>query len=157
MVYLVNVIYVRLAIDTGFVVMYVWGTANPTGEGNGYDGMYLTRSEINTMVLDKDLIGIPVKLEHKGEAVGEIVSAWQHQGRLDLLLNVDEKSPNLDSTLASQFVKGYVCKDLSLGYTVSVEQSLNGALSTGKKRVAEVSLVKRGAREKCHIHGFFGV
>lgn len=137
--------------------MYVWGTANPMGEGNGYDGMYLTGGEINNMVLDRDLIGLPVKLEHKGDAVGKIVSAWQHKGRLDILLNVDENSPNLDSTLASQFVKGSVCKDLSLGYTVGVEQSLNGALSTGKKRVAEVSLVKRGAREKCHIHGFLGV
>jgi hypothetical protein len=118
--------------------------------------MYLTGGDINTMVLDRDLVGLPVKLEHKGEAVGRIVSAWQHKGRLDLLLNVDEHSPNLDSALASQFVKGNVCKDLSLGYTVNVEQSLNGALSTGNKRVAEVSLVKRGAREKCHIHGFIG-
>ena len=157
MVYPVNIIYVRLASAIVFDVMYVWGTANPKGEGAGYDGMYLTGGDINTMVLDRDLVGLPVKLEHKGEAVGKIVSAWQHNGRLDLLLNVDEKSPNLDSALASQFVKGNVCKDLSLGYTVGVEQSSNGALSAGKKRVAEVSLVKQGAREKCHIHGFFGL
>jgi hypothetical protein len=140
-----------------FSTMYVWGTANPIGEGGGYDGLYLTSGDINSMVLDRNLVGLPVKIEHKGDGVGSIVSAWQHDGRLDLLLNIDEKSPNMESALASHFVKGNVCKDLSLGYTVAVEQSADGVLSAGVKRVAEVSLVKRGARKNCHIHGFFGV
>ena len=140
-----------------FCVMFVWGTANPVGESTGYDGMYLTGSEINNMVIDRELNGLPVKIEHMGDTVGTIVSAWQHHGRLDLLLNIDEKSPRLSSVLASSFVSGNVCKDLSLGYTVAVQQSADGALSTKNKRVAEVSLVKRGAREHCHIHGFFGV
>ena len=135
--------------------MYVWGTANPVGESSGYDGMYLTASEINNMVLDRQLPGLPVKIEHMGDSVGNIVSAWQHNGQLDLLLNIDEKSPNLSSVMAASFVAGAVCKDLSLGYTVGVQQSADGALSTKDKRVAEVSLVKRGARENCHIHGFF--
>jgi hypothetical protein len=137
--------------------MYVWGTANPVGEGNGYDGMYLTGGEMNAMCLDKALIGLPVKVEHKGDTVGSIVSAWQHNGCLDLLLDITDNSPDMASHLASHYVKGNVCKDLSLGYTVCVEQSVNGALSTGNKRVAEVSLVKQGARQNCHIHGFFGV
>jgi hypothetical protein len=137
--------------------MYVWGTANPVGESDGYDGMYLTGSEINNMVLDRELTGLPVKIEHMGDTVGTIVSAWQHNGRLDLLLNIDDKSPSLSTALASSFVSGSVCKDLSLGYTVAVQQSADGALSTNNKRVAEVSLVKRGARQQCHIHGFFGV
>ena len=138
------------------VSMYVWGTANPKGEAAGYDGMYFTGSEINDMVLDRTLVGIPVKIEHKGEEVGHIVSAWQHGGRLDLLLNIDEKSPSMATAVASHFVTGSVCKDLSLGYTVGVEQSADGNISTGKKVVSEVSIVKRGAREHCHIHGFFG-
>jgi len=135
--------------------MYVWGTANPVGESAGYDGMYLTGSEINNMVLDRELHGLPVKIEHMGDNVGTIVSAWQHHGRLELLLNIDDNSPNLSSALASSFVSGNVCKDLSLGYTVAVKQSADGALSTNNKRVVEVSLVKRGARQQCHIHGFF--
>jgi hypothetical protein len=136
--------------------MYVWGTANPVGESNGYDGMYFTGGEINDMVLDKTLVGLPVKVEHKGEHVGRIVSAWQHAGRLDLLLDIDEHSPKMDTAVASQFVKGNVCKDLSLGYTVGVEQSADGGISTGRKTVLEVSIVKQGARDDCHIHAFFG-
>jgi hypothetical protein len=136
--------------------MYVWGTANPVGECAGYDGMYFTWGEINDMVLDRTLVGIPVKIEHKGEQVGHIVSAWQHSGRLDLLLSIDESSPDMATAVASHFVKGNVCKDLSLGYTVGVQQSADGGLSTGKKEVSEVSIVKRGARDDCHIHAFFG-
>ena len=136
--------------------MFVYGTANPVGEGTGYDGMYFTGSEINNMVIDRTLVGIPVKIEHKGEQVGHIVSAWQHSGRLDLLLNIDESSPSMATAVASHFVSGSVCKDLSLGYTVGVEQSADGGISTGKKQVSEVSIVKRGAREHCHIHAFFG-
>jgi hypothetical protein len=137
-------------------VMFVWGTANPVGESAGYDGMYFTGGEINDMVLDRKLVGLPVKIEHKGEQVGHIVSAWQHSGRLDLLLNIDESSPSMATAVASHFVTGNVCKDLSLGYTVGVEQSADGGISTGRKQVSEVSIVKRGARENCHIHAFFG-
>jgi len=136
--------------------MFVYGTANPRGEKSTYDGMLLTDYEINRMVLDKELVGLPVLLEHAGSSVGTIVSAWQHRGQLDLILSIDEKSPNLSSVLASSFVSGKVCKDLSLGYTVAVHQSAEGTLSTSTKKVSEVSLVKRGAREHCHIHGFFG-
>ena len=136
--------------------MYVYGTANPEGEGSTYDGMLLTSYDINRMVLDRELIGLPVLLEHAGGAVGTIVTAWQHKGQLELLLEIDEKSPDLPSVLASSFVTGNVCKDLSLGYSVAVHQSAEGKMSTSTKKVSEVSLVKRGAREHCHIHGFFG-
>jgi len=136
--------------------MYVYGTANPVGEDSTYDGMLLTGYDINRMVLDRDLVGLPVLLEHSGDSVGKIVTAWQHQGQLDLLIQIDDRSPDLASALATSFVSGNVCKDLSLGYTVSVHQSAEGTLSTSTKKVSEVSLVKRGAREHCHIHGFFG-
>jgi hypothetical protein len=150
-----NIIYVLCGNEV-LPVMFVWGTANPVGESLGYDGMYFTGGEINDMVIDRTLVGLPVKIEHKGEQVGHIVSAWQHSGRLDLLLNIDENSPSMATAVASHFVKGNVCKDLSLGYTVGVQQSVDGGLSTGKKQVSEVSIVKRGARENCHIHAFFG-
>jgi hypothetical protein len=132
------------------------GHGKSQGRGGRLRWAVLTGSEINDMVLDRTLVGIPVKIEHKGEEVGHIVSAWQHGGRLDLLLNIDEKSPSMATAVASHFVTGSVCKDLSLGYTVGVEQSADGNISTGKKVVSEVSIVKRGAREHCHIHGFFG-
>ena len=47
-----------------------------------------------------------------------------------------------------------MCKDLSLGYKVEMSKSPAGHLRASNKRVVEVSLVKTGAREKCHIHGW---
>jgi hypothetical protein len=65
-----------------------------------------------------------------------------------------------------------LCKDLSLGYNVQMSRSPAGFLRASNKRVVEVSsfsipiprqsltessqvsLVKVGARENCHIHGW---
>ena len=135
-------------------IMMFWGTANPTGEHESYDGLYLKKHEINNMVLDRDLIGLPVKIEHKGDQIGHVVSAWQHEGRLDMLLSINDKN-SLQSNIGSTFVKTGVCSELSLGYSVSMQNSKETGLKTGVKTVKEVSIVKQGARDNCIIHNFF--
>lgn len=40
------------------------------------------------------------------------------------------------------------------GYNVEMSRSPGGFLKASNKRVIEVSLVKVGAREDCHIHGW---
>ena len=45
-----------------------------------------------------------------------------------------------------------MCKDLSLGYNVSMENSKTG-VRVKRKFISEISIVKKGARAKCHIHG----
>ena len=138
------------------VEMLFWGTANPTGESESYDGLYLKNNEINNMVLDRDLINLPVKIEHRGDTIGKVVSAWQHHGRLDMLIDIDDQK-SLLSNIGSTFVKRGVCSELSLGYSVAMKHSHETGLKTGLKTVAEVSIVKRGARENCTIHSFFDV
>jgi hypothetical protein len=134
--------------------MMFWGTANPTGESESYDGLYLKKHEINNMVLDRNLVGLPVKIEHKGDKIGHVVSAWQHHGRLDMLLRIDDQK-SLLSNIGSTFVKTGICPELSLGYSVAMQHSKDTGLKTGVKTVAEVSIVKRGARDNCTIHSFF--
>ena len=131
-----------------------WGTANPTGENETYDGLYLKKHEINNMVLDRDLVGLPVKIEHKGDQIGHVVSAWQHQGRLDMLLRINHET-SLLSNIGRTFVKSGVCPELSLGYSVAMQHSKDMGLKAGTKTVAEVSIVKQGARNNCAIHNFF--
>jgi len=131
-----------------------WGTANPSGENETYDGLYLKKHEINNMVLDRDLVGLPVKIEHKGDQIGHVVSAWQHQGRLDMLLRINDQK-SLFSTIGKTFVKSGVCSELSLGYSVAMQHSKETGLKTGIKTVGEVSIVKQGARDNCTIHSFF--
>jgi hypothetical protein len=131
--------------------MLVFGTANPIGYGaEDYEGLFLTDKDINDIT--PNMVGVPVKIEHKGGNVGKVVSAWKHDGRLDLILDID--GSGLESLFGREFVKKGLCKDLSLGYNVQMSRTPGGYLKASNKKVVEVSLVKTGARENCHIHGW---
>jgi hypothetical protein len=133
----------------------IFGTANPRGENSDYDGLYLRRDEIADLVLNNELNGLSVLVEHAGEPVGKVQSAWQYNGRLDMCIELGGPScQTMDSCVAQQFIKNNVCKELSLGYTVEMAHSNSTGLSTGKKKISEVSIVKTGARENCLIHSF---
>ena len=133
--------------------MFLWGTANPPGESDGYNGLFLTEADIRSVVQDQSLNGLPVKIEHKGIQVGKVVTAWNNNGKLDLLIDVDEQV--LEGDVVSRFVRNKVCNDLSLGYTVGLQYSETAKTYTpSKKTFNEVSIVRSGAREKCHIHGY---
>lgn len=132
--------------------MLVWGTVNPAGEGDGYRGFFLTRDDIRRCVDTHEMVGKPVKIEHKGADVGRVVSAWRNStGQMDCLLEVHEH--NLESAVIARFVGQGVCKELSLGYMVDVQNSARGVCASNK-RVVEVSIVRKGARDRCFIHGF---
>jgi len=131
--------------------MLVWGTANPEGLCESYNGLYFKTSDLEKTV--KDIIGKPVKIEHKGVAVGSVVSAWvDRAGKLDLLLSID--SSVVEGSIISDLVDIGSCRDLSLGYSVKMQKSCIYEDKAGDKTVLEVSLVRKGAREKCHIHGY---
>lgn len=132
----------------------LWGTANPEGMQN-YHGIYLNEEDIRDMIAQVDEASkraekIPVLVEHKGIQIGHVVSAWEHAGKLECVLALNNRV--LEGSLGSEFVRSGICRDLSLGYDVSLEQSRAG-IRVGKKRIKEISIVKRGARPRCHIHG----
>jgi hypothetical protein len=134
--------------------MLVWGTVNPSGESDdGYRGFYLTHGDIRRCVDSREIIDKPVKIEHKGADIGRVVSAWCNAaGQMDCLLEVhDNKS--LEGAVIAQFVGQGLCKELSLGYLVDVQNSARGVCASNK-RIIEVSIVKKGARDRCYIHGF---
>jgi len=132
----------------------LWGTANPEGMQN-YKGIYLNDEDIQDMITQVETANssaakIPVLVEHSGIKVGHVVSAWKHDGKLECVLALDNKI--LEGSIGSEFVRSGICKDLSLGYDVSLEQSHEG-VKVGKKIIREISIVKKGARPRCHIHG----
>jgi len=59
-----------------------------------------------------------------------------------------------EGAVVSSLVAMGVCGELSLGYTVQMEASRTGEDIARKKHISEVSLVRKGAREKCKIHGW---
>ena len=69
--------------------MLLWGTVNPDGEDNSHTGVLLRQTDIEQIARHASLVGKPVKLEHKGDAVGRVVSAWQHGNRLDCVLQIN--------------------------------------------------------------------
>jgi hypothetical protein len=132
----------------------LWGTANPEGMQN-YEGVYLSAGDICDMIeqvhsANKAGAPTPVHVEHKGVQVGRVVTAWEHEGKLECVLELNNRV--LEGSIGSEFVRSGICRDLSLGYTVSLEQSDSG-IKVGKKVLKEISVVKKGARPRCHIHG----
>jgi hypothetical protein len=134
----------------------VWGTANPEGLKDTYRGIYLNESDIRSMVeqvQEANAKGapIPVKLEHTGASMGSVVSAWENKGTLECVIEVNENT--LEGAIGAEFVRTGICKDLSLGYTIDMEQSKGGKFQSRKKHLNEVSVVVKGARSKCHVRG----
>lgn len=135
--------------------MLILGTCNPAGEKGAYNGLYLKQDELQALVDSREMVGVPVKAEHSGQGVGTVVSTFlRGDGALQCVMEVPEDS--VCSSLAGGFVRDGVAAELSLGYTVDVEHSggkeeSEKKLKAGRKRVLEVSLVRKGARQGCHI------
>lgn len=134
----------------------VWGTANPEGLRDTYRGLYLNTQDISSMIQQVNEANqrgapIPVKLEHAGVDMGRVVSAWENKGMMECVLEINEKV--LEGSIGAQFLRSGICKDLSLGYTVEMEQSGSGKLQSRRKKLNEVSVVVKGARRNCNVHG----
>lgn len=128
------------------------GTCNPVGEAEDYNGLYFTDNELQRMHAGGDLKEIPVKQEHTSTTVGKVVSTLlDNHGNLQCILDIDENT--IEGGLAAGFVRDGVASELSLGYIVDVQNS-NDKLTAQKKQVVEVSLVRKGARQNCHIHAY---
>jgi len=131
--------------------MIVLGTCNPPGEMQNYNGLYFKSSELDDIVTKKTLRGIPIKTEHQGSVVGKIESAFfGDDKKLQCLFTLDD---SFYGSMAKGFVTDGIALDLSMGYAVDVCNSEN-KLKAGLKKTIEVSLVRKGARDGCHILGY---
>ena len=129
--------------------MFLIGTCNPRGENNDYNGLYFTDAELETVIKEKKMHNLPVKSEHCGSNIGHVIGTFMNENReLRCIIEIDESS--VEGSLAKGFVMDNIAKDLSLGYTVDIQQS-GQKLKACEKQILEVSLVRKGAREGCHI------
>tara|TARA_B100001094_G_C18187790_1_gene805035 strand:+ start:460 stop:993 length:534 start_codon:yes stop_codon:yes gene_type:complete len=136
--------------------MLIMGICNPKGEGVDYNGLYLTQNELHNLVSYNQLLNVPVKTEHCGDNIGHIVSAYinpNHQ--LQCVMEIDNKKST--GAVVGGFIRDGLALELSLGYVVDVTHSKvpnEEKLRAGDKRVLEVSVVKKGAREGCYIMAY---
>jgi len=138
--------------------LLLWGTANTEGMDNDYQGLFLNKDDIKSMVQQVETANrrgdaIPVHLEHKGVQVGKVVSAWAHKDTLQCVLQLDERV--FEGSIGSEFVRKGICNELSLGYAVELQNSATG-ISAVRKNLKEISVVKKGARHHCQIHAVSG-
>jgi len=131
--------------------MLIYGVANPAGEHGNYNGLYLKDAEIDEMLKKGSLKNKPVKIEHRGVNIGSIVSAFKDDKK-QLVCVIEIKDNELEGAIAQEWIKDNTIKELSLGYTVDIDKKDDRLKAIGKN-VVEVSLVKKGARENCHIYG----
>ena len=132
--------------------MLLMGICNPSGEKDTYNGLYLTESELCRVVRDSKMRGIPVKTEHSGSEVGRVLTSFlDADGNLNCVMELSKSS--LPACLAQGFVRDGLALDLSLGYTVDIQNTDNN-LQAVEKKIVEVSLVRKGARNGCHITAY---
>ena len=132
--------------------MLLMGICNPSGEKDSYNGLYMTESELAGVVAESKMRDIPVKTEHAGSEVGRVITAFQDAGgNLHCIMELDSSS--LPACLAQGFVRDGLALDLSLGYTVDI-QNTDNSLHATQKKILEVSLVRKGARKGWHITAY---
>ena len=132
--------------------MLLMGICNPTGEKDTYNGLYMTESELSRVVHDSKMRGIPVKTEHASSEVGRVLTSFlDANGNLNCIMELSKSS--LPACLAQGFVRDGLALDLSLGYTVDIQNTENN-LQAMQKKIVEVSLVRKGARRGCHITAY---
>ena len=57
--------------------MLLIGTANPPGQQEStYNGLWLKQEELADLVQNGSLRGVPVKTEHTGSNIGQVVSSF---------------------------------------------------------------------------------
>ena len=132
--------------------MLIMGVCNPTGEADSYNGLYMTATELAEIVRDNKMRNLPVKTEHAGSEVGHVVTTFlDASGNLNCVMQLSATS--VPASLAQGFVRDGLALDLSLGYTVDI-QNTDSRLHATEKKIVEVSLVRKGARRGCHITAY---
>ena len=112
----------------------------------------MTQCELARVVSDSKMRGLPVKTEHAGSEVGRVLTSFLDAGgNLHCVMELGKTS--LPACLAQGFVRDGLALDLSLGYTVDI-QNTDNSLQATEKRIVEVSLVRKGARRGCHITAY---
>jgi hypothetical protein len=125
------------------MVVTITGTAHPPPSKHRENIADFNAAEIATTDLSR--MAIPVLVEHEGHTRGKILSSWEGtKGELRVMARVTDKDAELK-------LRSGELPELSLGTSVFAV----GA-DVCHKRVQEVSLVEKGARQNCIIDSIDG-
>jgi len=125
-----------------------FGCVHPVGESDTYDGLYFKQNEMQQLA--KDLVDKPLCIEHIPHDVGKICHAWVGSKKPELYALFDT-SKDFTGCFASNLINKGLCKDLSLGHNVTIDEKSTSVVG---KHPVEVSICEKGARPDTHIYAF---
>lgn len=127
--------------------MGFWGCANPAARESGYNGFELDAGDLRRAC--RELRGKPVLIEHAGDPVGRVDSAWVGgDGRLYAAGSTGDA--DAWSFYGGRLLIEGSLPELSLGTVASLNPE---SLTVEGKQFVELSLVERGLREGTRIAG----
>jgi hypothetical protein len=131
--------------------MLVCGQVNPPPIGNGYNGVYFSEND-DLSGKANSLKGTPLRVEHNDKThVGQVIQGWtDSRGAMWALAEID--TSNLSGALTAAAVEHGRLGEFSLGYVAKMQKDkFTGKIEVQDKRIIELSIVKKGAREGCTI------
>ena len=132
--------------------MLVCGQVNPPPvSSTGYSGVYFSEKD-DMQGKAKALKGTPLRVEHDDKMhVGRVLNGWTDAttGAMWALAEIDTQQ--LGGAMTAAAVEKGHFGEFSLGYVTKMQRNGEGVNATDK-RIVELSIVKKGAREGCKIH-----
>lgn len=131
--------------------MLVCGQVNPPPVSSAnYHGVFFSdKDDMESKA--KGLKGTPLRVEHNAKVhVGRVLDGWTDaRGAMWALAEIDTQ--HMKGALTAAAVEQGKLGEFSLGY---VTKMLPRADGVREKRIMELSIVKKGARDGCHIEMF---
>jgi len=131
--------------------MLVCGQVNPPPvNSQGYSGVYFSEKD-DMKGKAQALRGTPLRVEHdEKKLVGKVLNGWtDSSGAMWALAEIDTR--NMSGAMTAAAVQRGNLGEFSLGYVTKMQRETAGGVSVHEKRILELSIVKKGARDGCQI------
>ena len=131
--------------------MLVCGQVNPPPVSSvGYSGVFFSEKD-DMQAKARGLKGTPLRVEHDNKMhVGQVLNGWtDSKGAMWALAEIDTQ--HMGGAMTAAAVERGHLGEFSLGYITKMQREAGGGVSVQEKRIVELSIVKKGAREGCTI------
>jgi phage head maturation protease len=131
--------------------MLVCGQVNPPPvSSENYHGVFFSDKD-DLEGKAKGLKGTPLRVEHNhGVHVGKVLNGWTDaKGAMWALAEIETN--HIKGAMTAAAVERGQLGEFSLGYVTQMSRASNGGVNVNGKRIIELSIVKKGARDGCRI------
>lgn len=130
--------------------MLAVAAVHPKGEDVDYDGLYFRDTEMDDLA--RGMRGLPLLVEHDGDAVGKVLHAFKNPSDRRLYAVFETNTDTFGGCLAGRLVHHGLAGEVSLGHECKIESSADGSQRVVEKIPTELSIVEKGAREETKIY-----